>query len=323
MNDLDYIFAVARIRVKEKSLLTTADFRQMASLKDEDAVLEFLLSHGFGEGASQKSSEQVLATEEDKNLALLSELQVDPQFLYALSLPKIFHNLKAGIQELVTSETHENAFYKVPEFDREFFLDVLKKREFDRLPSSMRAVAESAIEIMLKTRDGQRLHTIVDKGCLNAMEQEAASTKDPLFKEYLRLYVALFNIKIAVRSLKMHKSYDFIKEALSSSSLLDTEELAKAASDSLEALEAYLKTQGFADAAAALEGSFSQFEVWQDNRLMKLIQSQRTVTESVGPVLAYYLARENEIKMARIILTAKANGFSDEVIQERMRVMYV
>ena len=323
MNDLDYIFAVARIRVKEKTLLTAGDFRQMASLKDEEAVLEFLQSHGFGEGAPSKSAEDILSFEEAKNLDLLRELNVDESFMTTLSYPKMFHNLKAGIQEMVTSEVHPHAFYPLPGFDRAFVMDVVTKREFERLPASMQEIAPEAIEIMLKTRDGQRLHTIVDRGCLTAMEQEAKNTKDPLFKEYLHLYAALANIKIAFRSLLMHKSYAFIREGLAPCSLLDIDLLAKSASKTMEDLCAFLKSSGFGDAAEALTVSPAKFEVWCDNRLIELIRQQKTVTESVGPVLAYYLARENEIKMARIILTAKANGFSEEVIAERMRVMYV
>ena len=43
----------------------------------------------------------------------------------------------------------------------------------------------------------------------------------------------------------------------------------------------------------------------------------------MGPIIAYYLARQNEIKTVRIILTAKANGFSEEATRERVREMYV
>ena len=43
----------------------------------------------------------------------------------------------------------------------------------------------------------------------------------------------------------------------------------------------------------------------------------------MGPVIAYYLARQNEIRTVRIILTGKANGFPEEVIRQRVRAMYV
>ena len=39
--------------------------------------------------------------------------------------------------------------------------------------------------------------------------------------------------------------------------------------------------------------------------------------------LAYLLARQNEIKTVRIILTGKQNEFPDEAIRERIREMYV
>ena len=40
-------------------------------------------------------------------------------------------------------------------------------------------------------------------------------------------------------------------------------------------------------------------------------------------MVAYQLARENEIKTVRIILTGKQNEFPDEAIRERVREMYV
>ena len=40
-------------------------------------------------------------------------------------------------------------------------------------------------------------------------------------------------------------------------------------------------------------------------------------------VVAYVLAKENEIKTVRIILTARLNGLEEEQIRERIREMYV
>ena len=44
---------------------------------------------------------------------------------------------------------------------------------------------------------------------------------------------------------------------------------------------------------------------------------------SVGPVIAYVIARQNEIKTVRIILTGKQNDLPDDSIRERVREMYV
>ena len=53
------------------------------------------------------------------------------------------------------------------------------------------------------------------------------------------------------------------------------------------------------------------------------MRSQKYESFSVGPLLAYLLARQNEIKTVRIILTGKQNVFQDEAIRERIREMYV
>ena len=57
--------------------------------------------------------------------------------------------------------------------------------------------------------------------------------------------------------------------------------------------------------------------------MIEAMKPHKYETFSVGPLLGYLIARENEIKTVRIILTGKQNGFSDDAIRERIREMYV
>lgn len=57
--------------------------------------------------------------------------------------------------------------------------------------------------------------------------------------------------------------------------------------------------------------------------MIRTIQPQKYNPFSVGPLVAYVLARENEIKTVRIILSGKQNGLPEESIRERVREMYV
>ena len=43
----------------------------------------------------------------------------------------------------------------------------------------------------------------------------------------------------------------------------------------------------------------------------------------IGPLAAYYVAKETEIKALRIILSAKISGASNDTVRERMRELYV
>ena len=85
----------------------------------------------------------------------------------------------------------------------------------------------------------------------------------------------------------------------------------------------FLSSAGFAEAAEALEKSPSAFERWCDNMQIRAVKPQKYEVCSVGPLVAYVLARQNEIKTARIVLSGKENNLSEEDIRERTREMYV
>ena len=323
MGDNSYAFAVARIRVKEKKLLSDADISQMAAMKDEAAVLSFLTDRGWGDPDGKQDAESVLAAEEAKSLALIRELKVDPAILEVLEYPQLFHNLKAGIKEVCTDGNHERIFYDLKPWGRQEMMRVLRDREFTALPAFMRETAERAMDVMINTRDGQRCDMIVDRGCLMAMSERAGRVKNDMMRSYIASQVAVSDIKIAVRSARAGKSYAFLKEALAPCADFSEEALAQAASRGEDTLYTYLQEHGYAEAVEAIRTSPSAFERWCDNRMIETIRPQRMNSVSVSPVIAYYLARLNEIRMARIILTAKANGFEEETIRERMRKMYV
>ena len=65
MRDADYIYAVASIRVMEKSLLTDADVQSMIGMKSEAEVLGYLTEKGWGDNSLKSDMETVLATAEE------------------------------------------------------------------------------------------------------------------------------------------------------------------------------------------------------------------------------------------------------------------
>lgn len=322
MSKMDYLFAVASIRVREKYLLTDADVSQMAGMKDEREVLQYLTERGWGSGDPQESADEVLRDETDKNQKMLTELKVSEDVIRVLAYPQIYHNLKAAVKEVGTAEDYSNVFFDIPDFSGEKFMNILQDKNYKALPEDMQQAAEKAMEIMLQTHDGQRSDIIIDRACLVAMLKAGRKTKDPMIIDYTESTVAVSDIRIAVRAQKTGKDRNFYDEALAPCASLSIEALRDASVHGRDALLAYLTGHGFAEAAEAIQESPSAFERWCDNRLIETIRPQKTNSVSAGPIVAYYLARENEIKTARIILTAVANGFSEDEIRERVREMY-
>ena len=114
-----------------------------------------------------------------------------------------------------------------------------------------------------------------------------------------------------------------MQRALAPCASLDKDALAHAACSGTAALTAYLENEGYGEAAEALKQSPSAFERWCDNRIIETIQPQLYNPFTVGPLVAYVLARENEIKTVRIILSGKQNDLPEASIRERVRKMYV
>ena len=56
---------------------------------------------------------------------------------------------------------------------------------------------------------------------------------------------------------------------------------------------------------------------------MKLMKTQKTNPFTIGPLVAYLLARETEIKAVRLILSGKRNRLDDRIVKERLRDLYV
>ena len=323
MSDLDYTYAVARIRALEVSLFTGQTMEQLIACDSYDSAIKFLQEKGWGDSASGEDADEILNCEREKTWEVMNDLVNDMSVFDVLKIGDSYHNLKTAIKETVTSEKHPYVFYQDTEISPDRMLEIVSEREWGDLPSHMRNVAEEAYETFTRTQDGQLCDIIVDRGALEAIYAAGKASKAQILRDYAESTVAVADIKVAVRCQKTAKNLDFIRRGLASCSSLSTESLAQAAASGMDAILSYLEQVGYSDAAEALQESPSAFERWCDNRIIETIRPQKYNAFSIGPVVAYALARENEIKTVRIILTGKLNDLSDDSIRERVRETYV
>ncbi len=322
MRDADYIYAVASIRAKEKTLLTDSDIQTMVGMKSESEVLSYLKERGWGENASEDSMEAVLSAEEETQMKLLTTLGVDKAVIDVLFLQELYHNLKAAIKEICTGRDDSEAFYDHEVYDKNHMLSIIRDKSYEKLPEHMQKAAKDGMDLMLTTSDGQKLDILIDRACLDAIEEAAKTTKDKFLSEYAENKVAIADIKIAVRAADTKRPLRMIEEALAPNRSFDVKKLAAAAATNRDAVYSFLENTGYKGAVEMLKDSFSKFERWCDDYIMSTLMNQKSNIQSSGPIVAFYLAKQNEIRTARVIMTAKANGFSEEIISERVRKMY-
>lgn len=323
MSNTKYTYAVARIRALEVSLFSDAVIEQLLACRTAEQALQFVMEKGWGDVSVDRDMDAVLKREEEKAWQVIREVAPDMHVFDVLSYPKLYHNLKAAVKEVYTQTRTPGIFYDDCDIPGSEMLQIVENKDFSRLPDGMRQVAGEALETLLHTGDGQLCDIMIDKAALEAIYKAGKDSGEPVIEDYADTTVAIADIKIAVRSQKTGKSADFMRSAMADCRSIEVEQLIRAALSGPDAIAGYLEGTSYAGGAGALRESPSAFERWCDNRMTETLKAQKYEIFSVGPLLGYLLARENEIKTVRIILTGKQNGFSDDAIRERIREMYV
>lgn len=319
MKDTQFAFADAKVRALESTLLTPGDIEQMISASTEE-ITEMLRAKGWDTAVPMPTMFQ---NESRRAFEEIKELLSQPALLAPLTLPDDFHNLKAALRGMVT-DTDPMPFY-LPNtvLALESLQETLQNKQYEFLPPMLRRPAQQGYEILVQTGDAQAMDLYLDRTMLHTMQSTAHDSGSRLLEAYAQLFTALCDIKTAYRAAKVGKDYDFLERALCGSEELDSAVLADAAQRGTNELLSMLMQSRFAEAAEKLKISMSAFEKWGDDALIELVQSAKLTSFGPDPLIAYYFARQTEIKTVRIVLICKSSGASERMIRERIRELYV
>ena len=319
--DKSYIYAVSRIRYAELRLLDGSVFDRLTEAKDVDECIAILAEKGFG--GESREPESMLACEKSRLWELIAELVPDMSVFDVFRIQNDFSNLKAAIKESAFDQDIPGIYSQEAVTDPEIIKQAVRERRYKDLPLGMAEIAETCHELFLRTGDGQLCDIMIDRAAMEALTKAAEETREPVLMDYARLTVGAMDIKIAVRAMLTGKGEDFLLRALAACDALDIGLLIRASISGMEALYSYLSNTEFKDAVPELRRSLAAFEKYCDDLIIMSLGPQKWNSFGLGPIAAYILARETEIRSVRILLTAKQNGFSAESIKERMRRCYV
>ncbi len=104
MSDIDFTFAVARIRALEVSLLNATVIEQLIACPTEENCLQVLAEKGWGDSDTPLEADAMLNRETEKTWNTMREMGIDMSVFDVLSYPNQFHNLKAAIKETCERE---------------------------------------------------------------------------------------------------------------------------------------------------------------------------------------------------------------------------
>ncbi len=322
--ELDYTYAVARVRANELTLLSASSIEQLITAPDYVAAMHKLQDAGWGEIKDVYDYASYLENYFAKTWDFLVEIMSDIHELDLLLVKNDMQNLKAALKSIVSQHDAKDLYVKSTVYDTEEILKAVDERRFKDLPDFMQEPAEEAYQVLTETANGQLADAIIDKATLERIKFLGKESGSSVLAELAERMCVTANIKTALRCANTGKSRDFINRSLCECDSISKAKLVEAASTNIEAVLSYIIDDTlYSEAGVKFKESTSIFEKWCDDILMDCVNEARYTAFGIDPIIAYYVARDAEIKTVRIILSAKINNLPADVIRERVRALYV
>ena len=329
MPQSSFAYAVARVRSLEKGLIGRDRLHRLTEGSLDDAV-RVLVEAGYGDmpDATAADCENMIGKELEKAAVLLQEISPEPTVTDLFLMKADIHNLKVLLKARLLDNTEEPVLLAGGIFPKDKLVLAVRDRRYLDLPPVLKD-AVNALEKELQTKEDPQQISIALDGAYIAHAQETLKKYPGSFAaKYFHALADFNNILAMLRIRSMGAQKDALERALLPTGHLTRGVLLGAFDQPFESMTKMIATgpAGAAIAAGmeavAQTGQNSAMEKARDNYLMQLIKKGKYDAMTLQPVLGYYLAREQEAKCIRLILTAKRNSLDEQVIAERLREVY-
>jgi len=331
--DTRYVYTISRIRAIEQKMLSPALLERMIEADTPEEAFKVLQDAGYGfagEGYSVGDYERLLGEEQEKVYRLLMETVPDPDEFDFLIIKNDYHNLKVCLKAEFSNQTVNDAYLLRPALiPTERLADLFRERNFAELPGPMAEAVTESIDAYTKTQDPQIIDMILDQALYMHMLALGMGLKSEFAASLVNATVDLANLKMLLRTKLIQRSWKFLEPFLIDGGSytqdfyrglfeLDFDQIAKACANT-----PYSRLLAESMTALRLSGSLAGFEKLCDNYLVAMLKTTKYAIFGIEPLIAYYLAKEMEIKNVRIIMVGKINGLPQYAIRERLRETYV
>jgi V/A-type H+-transporting ATPase subunit C len=322
------LYGVARVRVLEKGLIGKNRMQRLLEASSSEAIrLLSEMGYGGSREAGTDSVEEMIVSELSRTRGIIDEVTPDQALTDLFFLKYDIGALKLFLKLRLTKGTRSVPLVKGV-YETERLASAVDKKEYSFLPEEIQN-ALSRLEKSFETgADPQRISTELDKAYFLHVWKALEGTNYGDTKRYFSELADFDNVLAMLRLALMGASADEFAAVLLPAGSLSEESLKKAFGLPSDEAQRLLEIEGASKpllkgiSEAVRSGRISALEKARDDRLMDIAREGKQDIDTVRPILGFLLAREQEAKCIRLIVTAKRNGLADEVITERLRELY-
>ncbi|WP_461205507.1 V-type ATP synthase subunit C [Clostridium sp. DL1XJH146] len=333
MSNLTYAQAVSRLRAIESKLLDNTKIERMIDSKSAEETFKLLQETEYGNYMAlikRPEDYEILLSDELKRLYnLMYEISPNKLLIDVMSLRYDYHNIKVIMKGIALNKDLSNLTIEVATIPVSKLKSMITSKDYYDFNLIMREAIEKVEKLIEGEYDPQDIDIILDNYMYKHILSAAREINEEYLMKYIKINIDLINIKTLLRVKKQNKGRDFLKKVLIEGGSIDLDTLISMLNESFENIISRLDhtdyngvlRQGIDEFNKT--GKFNLLEKLSDNFIMNFIKDAKYVSFGVEPLIAYIFAKENEIKVIRIIMVGKLNNIAPEVIRERLRDIYV
>lgn len=319
------IFANARAKAKEENLLHEDRLLRMMECKTLKDAVRILVEANYGGG-------KVIDDENDFEKLLFEEHRLVTQFVKEASPKDIgfecfflrndYHNLKAllkaeygGIED-ISPMIVPDGLYTLGQLK-----DMVESGKAD-IPVLQEGLNTIKKRFEVGAGNPRLIDTIIDRAMFEDIVKRLEKCDD-IVKKYFKALIDTTNILSFLRAYRISGKMSFFAADFIEGGDIDIKVFQDSYQDPMNRLPLALRGMPYHEIMARLDiEDLSAFETAQDNYLLKMFSDSKSDMFSVAPIIGYYLAKLNELKVIRVVLVCIKNNVEKSEMKKRVRKLY-
>ena len=325
MKETGFAYASAYMRTLENKMLSKADFEALLNAPSVEEAIRILSDKGYGNSKrGQPADVEMLLTEELSYIwNEVKDACPKGAPIHILLYQNDFHNLKAILKATFSGVAYEPLMMEPNTISPSVIHRAITEGKIESLPKFIRESAEEAYQILVRDNDGQLAEIRLDIALHSDIYEAAKKSKNDFLIGWADLNIAIMNMKITLRGVQSGKDKAFLRNCMLECKRINIDELADAAAKDVSVVLQVFMKSGFAQAAETAQRSFSTFEKWCDNELMRYVRPTKQKLYGFETVFGFFIGKQFELQAVRIILAGLRGGIPAETLRERIRETYV
>jgi V/A-type H+-transporting ATPase subunit C len=330
----EYGYACARIRELEKHLLNKEIINKMIGAPDLENALKVLIENNLSEYSFENTDshyiDKVLTNTLKVTLNIINEISPYPYFLHLFRWKYDFHNLKVLLKAKALNKKEPYPIYNgMGNISSNGLFAAVFEGKYQLVPVKIERIIKQSEAEYIKSENLQLMEIILDQGYYEIIFDQLEEINNPFLFYLYKTEIDLINLSIACRCKIRGIRKSKLSEILVKYGYFPIQKIIDIYDNSLHTWSNdFQKTEYSTIVEEGIKywlenNSLLKLEQLSDNYLLSLLKIGKYTTFGLESIIAYYYAKENDIKNIRMIINGKRYSLPNDSIKKYVRDAYV